>query len=75
MVVAGRVIGGTLRIVGTTTPFGSSRDKVKLVQVEPTLVAEVLADAALQAGGYRHPLRYVRTRLDLSPDDLNCQMP
>lgn len=52
------------------TRFGSSREKVTLVKVEPVLVAEVLADAALDAGGYRHPLRYLRLRRDLSADDL-----
>ena len=51
--------------------FGSGRDKVPLVKVEPTLVAEVLADAALHAGGYRHPLRYLRLRADLTPNDLD----
>ena len=39
----------------SSTRFGASRDKVPLVRVEPLVVAEVLADAALQAGGYRHP--------------------
>ena len=51
--------------------FGSGRDKVPLVKVEPVLVAEVLADAALHAGGYRHPLRYLRLRADLTPNDLD----
>ncbi|MCB0906767.1 MAG: ATP-dependent DNA ligase [Nocardioidaceae bacterium] len=46
----------------SSTRFGSSRDKVTLVKVEPLLVAEVLADTALQAGAYRHPLRYLRLR-------------
>jgi hypothetical protein len=31
---------------------------------------EISADAALQAGVFRHPLRFVRTRPDLRPDDL-----
>jgi hypothetical protein len=51
--------------------FGSSRDKVKIVKVEPLVVAEVLADTALHGGGYRHPLRFVRPRPDLSPSDVN----
>jgi hypothetical protein len=50
--------------------FGSSRDTIALVKVEPLVVAEVLADAALQAGTYRHPLRFVRPRFDLTPEDL-----
>ncbi|KAB7740360.1 ATP-dependent DNA ligase [Nostocoides sp. F2B08] len=51
--------------------FGSGRDKVPLVKVEPVLVAEVLADAAMHAGGYRHPLRYLRLRADLTTDDIH----
>jgi ATP-dependent DNA ligase len=43
-----------------STRFGSSRERVTLVKVEPVLVAEVLADAALDSGGYRHPLRYLQ---------------
>jgi len=54
----------------SSSRFGSSRDKVRLVKVEPLVVAEVRADTALQAGAYRHPLRYVRLRLDLTPTDL-----
>ncbi|GAA4410100.1 ATP-dependent DNA ligase [Fodinibacter luteus] len=55
----------------SSSRFGTGRDKVPLVKVEPSVVAEVLADAALQAGGYRHPLRFVRARLDLGPEDLS----
>lgn len=36
------------------------------VQVEPTTVAEVDTDAALDWHRWRHPVRYVRLRLDLS---------
>ena len=54
----------------SSTPFGASRDKVPLVKVEPLIVVEVSADSALQGGGYRHPLRYVRPRFDLAPEDL-----
>jgi hypothetical protein len=72
-------LGAALTAAGSDHPwpdevsssrFGSCRDKVVLVKVEPVVVGEVLADAALQAGGYRHPLRFVRPRFDLSPDDL-----
>ncbi|MGO4341544.1 hypothetical protein [Pedococcus sp. 2YAF34] len=54
----------------SSSRFGSSRDKVKLTKVEPSIVAEVLADSALQAGVWRHPLRFVRHRPDLTPADL-----
>ncbi|MER6978716.1 hypothetical protein [Streptomyces carpinensis] len=38
--------------------------------VRPELVAEVLADTALDAGVYRHPVRYLRLRDDLPVDQL-----
>nr|WP_112248259.1 ATP-dependent DNA ligase [Kribbella monticola] len=44
--------------------------KTPLVKVQPRLVVEVAADAALQAGHYRHPLRLVRHRTDLTPGDV-----
>ncbi|HEY3006050.1 MAG TPA: ATP-dependent DNA ligase [Kribbellaceae bacterium] len=44
---------------------------VPLTKVSPDVVAEVTADAALQAGAWRHPLRYVRHRPDLRPDDVD----
>ena len=40
------------------------------LKVEPLIVAEVLADTALLAGGYRHPFRFIRPRYDLAPEDL-----
>jgi hypothetical protein len=42
-----------------------------LTKVEPLVVAEVTADAALQAGAWRHPLRYLRHRPDLQPADVD----
>lgn len=53
-----------------TGRFGGGRLSVALTRVEPTLVVEVSADAALQAGVFRHPLRFVRVRPDLQPGDL-----
>jgi hypothetical protein len=43
---------------------------VPLTRVAPAVVVEVSADAALQAGVFRHPLRYVRVRPDLHAEDL-----
>jgi ATP-dependent DNA ligase len=43
---------------------------VPLTKVAPTVVAEVSADAALQAGQWRHGLRYQRIRADLRPEDV-----
>jgi ATP-dependent DNA ligase len=51
--------------------FGAGRDRVVLTKVEPTVVIEVAADTALQAGVHRHPLRYLRHRPDLTVDDLS----
>ncbi|RBY92572.1 ATP-dependent DNA ligase [Blastococcus sp. TF02A-30] len=53
-----------------TGRFGGGRLSVPLTRVRPDVVVEVSADAALQAGVFRHPLRYVRVRSDLVPDDL-----
>lgn len=50
--------------------WGGRDSKKPLVKVQPTVVAEVLADAAMQAGQWRHGLRYVRHRPDLTPDDV-----
>lgn len=49
--------------------FGGSKLSVPLIRVEPLAVAEVSADAALTAGVFRHPLRFLRLRPDLSPTD------
>lgn len=48
----------------------SSTATVPLTKVEPITVVEISADAALQAGGWRHPVRYLRPRVDLQPDDV-----
>jgi hypothetical protein len=42
-----------------------------LAKVRPEVVVEVRADAALQAGQWRHGLRYVRPRVDLNPNDVD----
>jgi ATP-dependent DNA ligase len=51
--------------------FGGGRNKVPLTRVDPAVVVEVSADTGLQAGAFRHPLRFVRVRHDLGPDDLD----
>jgi hypothetical protein len=53
-----------------TGRFGGGKLSVPLTRVDPTVVVEISADAALQAGVFRHPLRYVRVRPDLVPADL-----
>ncbi|HEV7211013.1 MAG TPA: ATP-dependent DNA ligase [Blastococcus sp.] len=53
-----------------TGRFGGGKLSVPLTRVTPSVVVEVSADAALQAGVFRHPLRFVRVRTDLQADDL-----
>ncbi len=53
-----------------TGRFGGGRLSVALTRVEPVAVVEVSADAALTAGVFRHPLRFVRVRADLAPGDV-----
>lgn len=50
--------------------FGGNGARAAITHVEPTVVAEVTADTALQAGKFRHPLRYLRHRPDLEPKDI-----
>jgi len=52
-----------------TGRFGGGKLSVPLTRVTPSAVVEVGADAALQAGVFRHPLRFVRVRPDLAPED------
>ncbi|MCW2698780.1 MAG: ATP-dependent ligase [Blastococcus sp.] len=53
-----------------TGAFGGGRLSVPLTRIAPTTVVEISADAALQAGVFRHPLRFLRVRPDLRPEDL-----
>jgi ATP-dependent DNA ligase len=57
-----------------TGAFGGGKLSVALTRVEPTVVVEVSADAALQAGVFRHPMRFVRVRPDLQPEDVPPQV-
>lgn len=50
--------------------WGRSGAKVALIKVEPTVVVEVSADAALHAGQWRHGLRFIRPRPDLVRADV-----
>jgi ATP-dependent DNA ligase len=51
-------------------PVRRGTDKVPLTKVEPVLVAEILADAAMEGAVYRHPVRFVRHRPDLTITDI-----
>lgn len=59
----------------SSSRFGSGRTKVVLTKVEPVTVVEVLADSAMQAGAFRHPVRFVRHRPDLAAEDLSPKRP
>ena len=50
--------------------FGGGKLSVPITKADPSVVVEVSADAALQAGVFRHPLRYVRLRPELQPGDV-----
>ncbi|MFD9303200.1 ATP-dependent DNA ligase [Streptomyces sp. NPDC060048] len=48
-----------------------TRDVLDTTLVEPDLVGEISADTSIDRGGvYRHPIRYVRLRLDATVDDV-----
>jgi ATP-dependent DNA ligase len=71
-------IGKLLKPTGTRHPWPDQiathwgrGSKTPIVKVRPTVVVEVAADAALQAGHYRHPLRLIRHRTDLEPGDVD----
>jgi ATP-dependent DNA ligase len=54
----------------TSHRWGGKDSQKPLTKVEPLVVVEVTADAALHAGQWRHPLRLIRPRPDLQPDDV-----
>jgi ATP-dependent DNA ligase len=54
----------------TSARWGGKDSKKPLTKVRPDVVVEVLADAATQAGQWRHGMRYVRIRAELQPDDV-----
>jgi ATP-dependent DNA ligase len=71
-------IGKLLKLAGPRHPWPDEiathwgkGSKTPMIKVQPRLVVEVAADAALQAGHYRHPLRLIRHRTDLTPDDVD----
>ncbi|MFE5621039.1 ATP-dependent DNA ligase [Streptomyces virginiae] len=48
-----------------------TRDVLDTTLVQPDLVVEISADTSVDRGGvYRHPIRYVRLRLDASMEDV-----
>ncbi|MFD4862691.1 ATP dependent DNA ligase [Streptomyces atratus] len=51
------------------TATWGSREALELTLVVPELVAEVSADTAIDRGAWRHPLRFVQLRLDVTVAD------
>lgn len=47
-----------------------SREDLEYETVDPDLIAEFQADAALDRGRYRHPVRFLRIRADLATADV-----
>lgn len=51
--------------------FGLRPSKpVEYVRVTPTVVVELEVDTAFEQGRWRHPVRFVRSRLDLHPEEI-----
>jgi ATP-dependent DNA ligase len=72
-------LGAVLRPGGSRHPWpdeitsyrwGGKDSKKPLTKVRPETVIEVAADAAVQAGQWRHGLRYLRLRAELGPEDV-----
>ncbi|MFJ8856312.1 ATP-dependent DNA ligase [Streptomyces sp. NPDC102437] len=55
--------------VGFSAAWGS-RDSLDPILVEPGQVAEISADTAIDRGAWRHPLRFVRLRTDVTAADV-----
>ncbi|GAA3945467.1 hypothetical protein [Actinoplanes auranticolor] len=51
------------------------REPQPYVQVAPLLVVEIVVDQAYERGRYRHPVRHLRLRPDLAPDDVESWRP
>ncbi|MEU8118754.1 ATP-dependent DNA ligase [Spirillospora sp. NPDC049024] len=48
----------------------STRDPIHYIRVTPTAVAEISVDAAVEHGRWRHSVRFLRPRPDLTPEDV-----
>ncbi|MFB0620803.1 hypothetical protein [Streptomyces sp. AGS-58] len=79
---ARRAVGALLTLAGADHPWhgvrfsaGSGRGDLDFTLVQPGLVAEFLADTAVDEGRWRHPVRFVRVRDDLDIDDLPLVAP
>ena len=50
--------------------FGNRNDRTTLTKVDPVIVVEVSVDTGMQGGVFRHPLRFLRHRPDMTADDI-----
>jgi ATP-dependent DNA ligase len=53
-----------------TATWGSNKDPLHVTLVVPDQVAEISADTAIDRGAWRHPLRFVHLRLDVTTADV-----
>ncbi|GAA3948150.1 hypothetical protein Aau02nite_57290 [Amorphoplanes auranticolor] len=51
------------------------REPQAYVQVAPLPVVDMVVDQAYERGRYRHPVRHLRLRTDLAPDDVELWRP
>lgn len=71
-------LGGVLRPAGPEHPWygrqfsggWNSAEPLVFQPVVPEFVAELVADTAVDAGRYRHPVRYLRLRDDMAVGDI-----
>jgi hypothetical protein len=45
-------------------------EPVEYIPVEPAVVVEIETDSCFELGRYRHPVKFLRVRTELLPDDL-----
>ncbi|MFE9250933.1 ATP-dependent DNA ligase [Streptomyces sp. NPDC007088] len=75
---AAAALGGVLRPAGPEHPWHGRRfsggwntaEPLAFQPVVPEFVAEFVADTAVDAGRFRHPVRYLRLRDDMDADDI-----
>ncbi|MGY3056113.1 ATP-dependent DNA ligase [Streptomyces sp. TE3672] len=71
-------LGGVLRLAGRDHPWHGRRfsagwhtsDPLVFQPVVPEFVAEIVAATSVDAGRYRHPVRYLRMRDDMTAQDI-----
>ncbi|MEV6183362.1 ATP-dependent DNA ligase [Streptomyces sp. NPDC052015] len=71
-------LGSVLQAAGPEHPWHGRRfsggwsatEPLAFQPVAPEFVAEIAADTAVDAGRYRHPVRYLRLRGDMAADDV-----